>query len=71
MPSEKVEVLLTEASRNLATWRFEPGPQKIPLRITYSYVIDSSLPIPAPYHQQIDARLELPNQITIRGRRLQ
>lgn len=68
-PSGNEKLLIAEAARNLASWRFETASERTPIRITYAYVVDPSLPIPEPYHQQVDVRFELPN-VVIRGRKL-
>ena len=40
-----VALLLAKASiHNFSTWRFEPAQKRDPLKVTYSYVIDKSLP---------------------------
>lgn len=70
IPSGKEEVLVSEALRALSTWRFESRPHQDPFEITFSYVIDPALNVPSPYRKQVDARLDLPHQVTIRGRSL-
>lgn len=70
-PAGQKEMLVNEAVRNLNSWRFEPSSAKDSIRITYSYIIDPTLEIPAPYHRQVDVQLGLPNQVTIRGRSLE
>lgn len=66
-PSNKKELLVNEAIRSLKSWRFESASRKDPIRITYSYLTDPSLPVPAPYRKQVDVQLNLPNHVTIRG----
>jgi len=70
-PSEWKEALVDEAIRNLKTWRFEPSSRKYRVQITYSYVIDPALPVPVGYRKFAKTQLELPSQVTIRGRSLE
>ena len=70
-PSVQKEMLVDEAVRNLKTWRFEPSSGKDKVRITYSYLIDPTLPVPTGYRKFTKVQLELPNQITIYGRNLE
>ena len=55
--------LVAASVDNLKTWWLEPAPRKDDVQITYSYVIDSSLPPGAP----IQVSFDLPNKITMRG----
>jgi len=43
-PRDGENLLANAAVRNLSTWRAEPGSRQEALQITYSYVIDDSLP---------------------------
>jgi len=70
-PTEREETLVDEAIRNFKTWRLEPSSRKDRVRITYSYVIDPGLPVPSGYRKFARAQMELPNQVTIRGRSLE
>jgi hypothetical protein len=62
-PAERKDVLVNEAVRNLKTWHLEAARHKDSIRITYSYVIESSLSD----HRQVEVKLALPNHVTIRG----
>jgi TonB family protein len=62
-PAEGKDLLVREAANNLSTWHLEEARQVESVRITYSFVIDSSLP----RRGQVDVQLALPNQVTIRG----
>jgi TonB family protein len=54
-------LLLTAAVQNLSTWRAEPAPRSDAIRITYTYVIDGSLPrVAGPQVQWA-----LPDRVTI------
>lgn len=62
-PNEKTELLSKAALQNLKTWRFEEAHNQDALRITFSYVIDPSLP----HRGEVGVKLALPNQVTISG----
>ena len=62
VPSGRTEPFVREAVNNLKTWRLEAVPREDTFRITYSYVIDSSL-----QRGQVDVQLALPSQVTIRA----
>jgi TonB family protein len=62
-PVEGKDILARAALENLKAWRFDAGERDDPIRITYSYVIDASLPRGAPP----GVEWGLPNQVTIRG----
>ena len=55
------------AIANLKTWRVERGVADTPLRITYAYELDPSVPEPG----QVDLEFELPRRITQKFRPLQ
>jgi len=69
-PVAQEGVLANEAIQNLKSWTFEPGPRQDAIRITYSFVIDPSLPIPPSYRNNEDVRFALPDQVVIRGNTL-
>ena len=52
--------LARSASDNLATWWLEPAPREDPIRITYAYVVDSTLP-----KGKVDVQFTLPDRVTI------
>jgi hypothetical protein len=54
--------LARSASDNLATWWLEPAPREDPIRITYAYVVDSTLP-----KGKVDVQFALPDRVTIRA----
>lgn len=56
--------LASAAVQNLSSWRMESGPRQDSIRITYSYVLDTSLPVIHP----IQIRWISPNEVQIRGR---
>jgi hypothetical protein len=62
-PPARRNVLSKWAFKSLKSWQFDAGEHNDPIRLTFSYVIDASLPRGAP------PRIEwaLPNQVTIRG----
>lgn len=62
-PAEKMEILSKAAAHDLATWRLEGAPHEDPFQITFSYVIDTTLPRPG----DVTVKVALPNQVTIRG----
>ena len=62
IPQGSAESLTREAINNLKTWRLEPARRQDPVRVTYSYMIDSSLKA-----GEVDVRFALPKQVTIRA----
>jgi len=62
-PADKTELLTKSALQNLKTWRLEKAQHPDAFRITFSYGIDSSLP----HRGEVDVKLALPNQVSIRG----
>lgn len=68
--ADQRELLINEAVQNLKTWQFDDAAQPATVRITYSYVIDPTLPVPPGYRRNYEGRLELPNQVLVRGNNL-
>jgi TonB family protein len=65
--SEEKQLFVREAVNNLRTWRLESAAQRDAIRITYSYVIDTSLLYKGPYIGQVTVEFALPHQLTITG----
>lgn len=61
--SETERLLSDATSKNLASWRFEPGMVEEIIHITYWYAIDSSLN----HVDGVQVRWALPNEVTIRS----
>lgn len=66
-PMEANGLLVDQAIRTTRTWHFEPQAHITPFLITYSYRIDPALPIPQPYREQVEVKIELPNRVTVTG----
>ena len=64
VPSERIDLFAREAIGNLKSWRLERAPREDAVRITYSYVIDGSLP----QRGQTEVKFRLPERVTIRVR---
>jgi len=62
-PSQAMASLVNAARRDLRTWRLEAADHDDPLRVTYSYVIDSSLPRGG----EPITRWDPPNQVEVRA----
>lgn len=62
-PTGENNPLVNAAVQNLSSWRVEAGPHREAIRVTYSYVIDNSLPDTDPTQVQ----WALPNEVTIKG----
>jgi hypothetical protein len=62
-PHEGQHLLVNAALQNLRTWYFEAGPHQDPIRIAYSYTIDSS---GTAGHSSF--QFDLPSKVEIRGR---
>jgi hypothetical protein len=60
--SPPTDLFARAAANNLKTWILEPSPRQNTFRITYSFVIDSSL-----QRGQSLVQYALPNQITVRA----
>jgi hypothetical protein len=63
VPEGAAGPLADAAVQNLSSWRLEPGPRAETVRITYSYVIDRSLP----WNILTEVRWIPPDEIAIRG----
>jgi hypothetical protein len=63
LPSGSKDLLSSESISTLKSWRFEETPRQDLFRITFSYLIDSSMGYPG----QVDVRLALPEQVTVRA----
>ena len=55
-------IAANEAIQNLSSWRLEPGPRDQPIKVTYSYAIDSSLR----HTDGMQVQWALPNAVSIR-----
>jgi len=62
--TEGTKLLVDAAIENLSSWRVEPGSHRDYIEITYSYVLDNSLP------EQDNTRVlwALPSEVTVKGR---
>lgn len=63
-PQGHGDALASAAIQNLKTWQFDAGTASVPFRITFSYVIDSSLP-PG---MDTAVKWDLPDRVVIRGK---
>jgi len=64
VPEGERDLLANAAVQDLSSWRLEPGRRESAIQITYSYVIDKSLP----WNVQTRPRWVPPNEIVISGR---
>jgi TonB family protein len=64
---EDAQILADAAVQNFRAWKFAGKPGRDVVQITYSYLVDPSLPVPVPYHRQVTAEIA-PPRVVIRGR---
>jgi hypothetical protein len=64
VPLGKTDLFAHEAIGNLSSWRLERAPREDSIRITYSYIIDESLP----QRGQREVKFTLPERVTVRAR---
>ena len=62
-PTQQAAVLERAARDNLKSWRFEPGPQSIPIRITFSYILVAS----PHFDKSTETEMALPSRVVIKA----